>query len=83
MVAERFLLSRLDGGCSVPVYGHAQIKNDLIYLQAGVLSLDGKIHLMAESTGVDPQLLGEEIAQLLIAQGAQKLLKEIRIQLSK
>ncbi|MHA8051507.1 hydroxymethylbilane synthase [Aquirufa sp. ROCK-SH2] len=83
LVAERFLLSRLDGGCSVPVYGHAQIKNDLIHLQAGVLSLDGKIHLMAESTGVDPQLLGEEIAQLLIAQGAQELLKEIRIQLSK
>lgn len=83
LLAERFLLSRLDGGCSVPVYGHAQIVEENIYLQAGVLSLDGKIHLKAKQTGDDSQKLGESVAQLLIEQGAQELLKEIRIQLSK
>ncbi len=83
LLAERQLLSHLDGGCSVPVYGHAQIKNNQIYLQAGVLSLDGKIHLKAEGVESDPKSLGFNVANLLIQQGAQDLLKEIRILLSK
>jgi len=81
--AERHLLNQLDGGCSVPVYGHARIKNKQIHLQAGVLSLDGKIHLKAEGIGEDAQKLGLHVAHLLIDQGAQNLLKEIRILLSK
>lgn len=82
LVAERNLLSQLDGGCSVPVYGHAQIKQNQIHLQAGVLSLDGKIHLKAEGIGDNPQELGYKVANLLIEQGAQELLKDIRKLLS-
>lgn len=83
LLAERYLLNQLDGGCSVPVYGHANIIDQQILLRAGVLSLDGKIHLSAEETGEDPQKLGIRVAQNLIDQGAQDLLKEIRLLLSK
>ena len=41
ILAERSVLAQLDGGCSVPVYGHAKLVNGQIKLQAGVLSLSG------------------------------------------
>ncbi|MHA8065747.1 hydroxymethylbilane synthase [Aquirufa sp. ROCK2-A2] len=82
LLAERTLLSKLDGGCSVPVYGHATMRANLIYLTAGVLSLNGEIHLMETETDTDPIELGNKTASILIEKGAQELLKEIRQQLS-
>ncbi|MEK6547470.1 MAG: hydroxymethylbilane synthase [Bacteroidota bacterium] len=82
LLAERHLLAQLDGGCSVPVYGHAQMQADSLHLQAGVLGLTGEVELKASATGTDPETLGKAVAQELIEQGAQTLLHEIRKQLA-
>jgi hydroxymethylbilane synthase len=82
ILAERSLLAQLDGGCSVPVYGHAKLVNGQINLQAGVLSLSGDKQMESSATGIEPQLIGAQVANELISQGAQLLLKEIREQLA-
>ena len=82
ILAERSLLAQLDGGCSVPVYGHAKLVNGQINLQAGVLSLSGDKQMESSATGIEPQLIGTQVANELISQGAQRLLKEIREQLA-
>jgi hydroxymethylbilane synthase len=81
LLSERHLLSLLDGGCSVPVYGHASLKDEQIHLIAGVLSLDGQLKIEEHQSGDTPIKVGENTATLLIQKGAQNLLKEIRQQL--
>ena len=82
ILAERELLSKLDGGCSVPVYGHAQIEKDVVNLIGGVLSLDGQQKIEFSLVGKNPIELGQKLADLLIGAGASDLLKEIRRQIA-
>jgi hydroxymethylbilane synthase len=82
IVAERHLLAQLDGGCSVPVYGHAHLLDGQIHIQAGVLSLSGDQQIESSFSGIDPIATGNHVAQDLINRGAQLLLKEIRQQLA-
>jgi hydroxymethylbilane synthase len=82
ILAERELLSKLDGGCSVPVYGHAQIEKDIVNLTGGVLSLDGQQKIEFSLAGKNPIALGQQLADQLISEGASDLLKEIRRQIN-
>jgi hydroxymethylbilane synthase len=82
LLAERHFLAQLDGGCSVPVFGHAKLHLNGIALRAGVLGLQGEIELQASASGSDPHEVGLKVAQDLIEQGAQKLLQDIRKQLA-
>jgi len=82
ILAERELLSKLDGGCSVPVYGHAQIKKDVVNLTGGVLSLDGQQKIEFSLAGKNPIELGQKLADELIVAGASELLIEIRKQIA-
>lgn len=82
ILAERELLSKLDGGCSVPVYGHAQIEKDVVNLTGGVLSLDGQQKIEFSIAGKNPIELGQQLASQLIDAGAADLLKEIRRQIA-
>jgi hydroxymethylbilane synthase len=81
LLTERHLLAHLEGGCSVPVYGHAVLKGDKIALHAGVLSLDGVENIFHSAQGSDPAILGKEVAMELIHLGAHQLLRKIRQQL--
>nr|XP_020476399.1 porphobilinogen deaminase isoform X1 [Monopterus albus] len=40
-IAERAFLKRLEGGCSVPVAVHTEVKDSQLYLTGAVYSLDG------------------------------------------
>jgi hypothetical protein len=51
-------------------------------LIAGVLGLRGEIELKSSGIGNDSMALGTQVANELIAQGAQALLKDIRKQLA-
>lgn len=82
LLAERTLLTQLDGGCSVPVYGFASFKDEQIHLRAGVLSLDGKEKIEEHGLGRNGIEVGNEVAKHLINAGAQDLLKKIRAALS-
>ncbi len=78
--AERALLARLEGGCSVPVGAHARLAGDRLELAASVVSLDGRRAAMARRAGAagDPEALGRALAEELLARGAQEILDEIR-----
>jgi len=75
--AERAFLSGLGGGCSVPVAAYASVTSDqssVISLTGLVISEDGKRATHINRTGTDAQLLGNELAQRAIAQGANEIL---------
>ncbi len=74
--AERALNHRLHGGCQVPIAAHALIVGDTLTLKGLVGSVDGTTILQAEACGsvTMPEKLGVEVAEALLAQGAEPLL---------
>lgn len=80
LIAERAFLKVLDGGCSIPVFGNAQISDNRVVLTGGILSLDGskQIKESIEGDADCSEFVGVELANRLIAQGANEMLKEIR-----
>jgi hydroxymethylbilane synthase len=79
IVAERALLSALQGGCQVPLGGWARIERDELVLEACVCSVDGVQYFKQRATAPPDQAaaLGEQVAQLLIGAGAQHVLEEV------
>jgi len=75
---ERAFLKRLEGGCQIPIGAYAFLKDQTIRFQGMVASLDGKRLLRVSSQGDDPEKLGCQAAEYLIAQGALEILQEIR-----
>ncbi|KZZ60074.1 MAG: hydroxymethylbilane synthase [Oleiphilaceae bacterium] len=78
--AERAMNSRLEGGCQVPIAAFAELENDSISLRGLVSAIDGSETLRATgSTQADvesAEALGKEVAEDLLAQGAQALLDQ-------
>jgi hydroxymethylbilane synthase len=74
--AERAMSRRLSGSCQVPLGGFAEVSGDKLRMRGFVATPDGKRMLRAERTGSasDPELLGNEVAQDLLAQGAGEIL---------
>ena len=77
--AERSFLTRLEGGCQVPIGVYATIDGGNLRLRGLVGSLDGKQVLKAEQTGSaeDPRAIGFQLAGELLEMGADKILKEV------
>jgi len=77
--AERALNAHLQGGCQVPIACYATLQDDVIFLRGLVGSIDGKIILRAEGTAHASQAetLGIQVAENLLAQGAQKILAAV------
>jgi hydroxymethylbilane synthase len=75
VTAERAFLSGLGGGCSVPVAAYAKVENQTISLTGLVISVDGVKAIHVKRTGMDAKLLGTELAQRAIAQGAHEILE--------
>ena len=74
--AERALNETLSGGCQVPVVGYAVLEQDQLYLRGLVGQPDGSEILRAEIRGSASQAhdLGVQLAQQLLAQGADRIL---------
>ncbi len=79
IVAERTLLSVLQGGCQVPIGAWARIERGELVLDACVCSIDGLQYIKQRDTAPPDQArtLGERMAQLLIDAGAQNILEEV------
>jgi hydroxymethylbilane synthase len=77
--AERSLLRELEGGCQVPIGGHALVQGDYVTLTGLVASLDGrKVFRVTRSAGrQDAEALGREVARALLDRGARQILAEI------
>ena len=76
---ERAFLRRMDGGCSIPVFGHAQMEQDgQIQLVGGIASLNGKELIQRTMYGNEPESLGTSLADEILMSGGKKVLDEIK-----
>jgi hydroxymethylbilane synthase len=75
VAAERALLARLQGGCQTPIAGHAVRKDGAIVLEGLVGAPDGSRILRDRAAGADPRAVGLELAERLLAAGAEELLR--------
>jgi len=76
--AERAVVRQLDGGCDVPIAAYAEWEQDTLWLRARVGAPEGARLLLAEARGVDPEQLGLGVADMLLSQGAQDLIRAAR-----
>lgn len=86
VIAERAMNKTLEGGCQVPIAGFATIDGDTLSLRGRVGSIDGKTLLKSQNTITlthtadneqNAENLGKQIAQDLLSQGADQILKEV------
>jgi hydroxymethylbilane synthase len=79
VMAERALLKRLEGGCQVPIAGHAVLQGESLTLDGLVISLDGKRYVRYALSGSmsEAESLGTKVAEGLLDRGAQPILQEI------
>jgi len=77
--AERALLHRLQGGCQVPIAAHATLTGSDVTLEGLVASVDGKeiIRDRVRGTVTDPESIGIQLAERLLARGADRILQAI------
>ena len=78
LLAERAFLRRLQGGCSIPVFGLSQKSGSLM---GGIVSLDGSEILKETITGNNPLEIGEALAEKILSRGGDRILKEIKANL--
>ncbi|WP_394560260.1 hydroxymethylbilane synthase [Aquipseudomonas alcaligenes] len=77
VTAERALNKRLNGGCQVPIACYALLEGEQLWLRGLVGQPDGGVLLRAESRGSDAEALGVQVAEQLLAQGAEAILKAV------
>jgi hydroxymethylbilane synthase len=77
--AERSLLKTLEGGCQVPIGGHARLVDGTLRISGLVASLDGQEMFRVSRTGppADARQLGREVGLELLDAGAKRILDEI------
>ncbi len=77
--AERAFLRELEGGCQVPIGVNTTIDGDTLTLKGLVATLDGSQVIKDEVSGpaTEAEALGQKLAGMLKAQGAQAILQEI------
>ncbi len=70
--AERAMNARLMGGCQVPIAAYAERQGEQLWLRGRIGWPDGRALLLAEARGsvADPEVLGLQVAEQLLAQGA-------------
>ena len=79
VLAERALLKTLEGGCQVPIGAFAEVKQNGLFLNAMVGSLDGSLTFSKKMRGSknNPEKLGNDLARDLLNAGARTILNQI------
>jgi hydroxymethylbilane synthase len=77
--AERALLHRLEGGCQVPIAAHAVLEGTQLRLDGLVASVDGTrmVRDQVQGSASNAEILGVRLAERLLEQGGDIILKEI------
>lgn len=85
LLAERAYLKKLEGGCSIPVFGNAILEDNQVKLVGGIVSLDGQELLKETVIGSieNPSKIGEELASKISELGGTEILAEIKKALKK
>lgn len=78
--AERAYLKKMQGGCSVPIFGYAQVKGEEVFLHGGIISLDGNNMVVSASKAhiSNPEIAGEQLGRYVLSNGGAAVLEEIR-----
>lgn len=77
--AERAFLRKLDGGCQVPIAGHAHMTDEENLVLDGLIAEpDGSVILRGQRAGnaIDAAKMGESLADELLADGGAKILQK-------
>lgn len=79
VLTERAMNRALQGGCQVPIGAYALVEGEQIWLRGLVGSPDGTRVIRDEIRGAvsDGEALGEQLAQRLLAAGADVILAEV------
>ncbi|SDY22113.1 hydroxymethylbilane synthase [Allochromatium warmingii] len=79
VLAERAMNARLNGGCQVPIGGHAVLDGELLTLKGLVGTTDGSRILRAEASGprTEAEAIGVRVADALLGQGADAILSAL------
>jgi hydroxymethylbilane synthase len=79
IIAERALLSALQGGCQVPLGAWARIERGELVMDAVVCSVDSAQYIRRRLTAPKDQAvqLGQQMAQILMENGAKEILEEV------
>ncbi|VAW83153.1 Porphobilinogen deaminase [hydrothermal vent metagenome] len=77
--AERAMNHKLEGGCQVPIAGYSELTDNRLFLRGLVGEPDGSVLLRSEASGAaeDAEAIGISVAEELLAQGADKILKAL------
>ena len=79
VAAERGFLARLEGGCQVPIAGHAVLEKGIVVLRGLVASLDGRRVVRGE--GLAPparaRAMGESVAEEILEAGGREILAQV------
>ncbi|XP_076836081.1 porphobilinogen deaminase-like isoform X2 [Brachyhypopomus gauderio] len=92
-IAERAFLKHLEGGCSVPVAVHTEVKNSQLYLTGAVYSLDGSESLKEtmqtsidsdnqEQENVDEKVQRVGVTALKVSGAAQDAAEKLGVDLA-
>jgi hydroxymethylbilane synthase len=79
VTAERALLERLEGGCQVPIAAHGRVEGEQLCLEGLIASVDGRrlVRNRIEGPAANAGELGRRLAEQLLAQGGDAILREI------
>jgi hydroxymethylbilane synthase len=79
VIAERSLNKHLNGGCQVPIACYAVLEGEHIWLRGLVGDPSGALLLRADARApqADAQALGVQVADALLEQGAEAILKAV------
>ena len=83
VTAERAMLAALGGGCLVPIGATSVVESGLLTVRGAVLSADGTRRITATHTGPasTPLAVGQELAAMLLGEGAGAILATDAIRL--
>jgi len=79
VIAERAMNRALEGGCQVPIGSYAVLEGQQIHLRGLVGAIDGSEILTSDVRGSinDAAELGNQLAEQLLAKGADKILRQV------
>ena len=79
VTAERALLERLEGGCQVPIAGHATVMGESLSMSALVAGVNGRrlVRDSIQGSVSEAHGLGIRLAERLLERGGDEILREI------
>jgi hydroxymethylbilane synthase len=83
VLAERAFLARLEGGCQVPIAGHATLAGDRLSMTGLVADLEGQtmVRETLEGPAEQAETIGLDLAGKLLERGARTILDSLQTEL--